>query len=45
MFGADEEKFFFDITWLQVVRHAVISVTATLLAVWALKKSGKWPRR
>ncbi len=44
MLSPQEGDFFFGITWLQVVRHAVISVTAMWLAVWALKKSGKWPK-
>ncbi len=41
MFRPEEWDFFFGITWQQVVRHAVISVTATLLALWALKKYRK----
>ncbi|HSA93334.1 MAG TPA: hypothetical protein VLE48_10015 [Terriglobales bacterium] len=41
MFSPEEGEFAFGVTWQQVVRHVVISVTATFLAWWALKKYWK----
>ncbi len=41
MFSPEEADFWHGITWQQVVRHAVISVTCMWLALWVLKKYRK----
>lgn len=41
MFSPEEGDFFFGITWQKVVAHAIISLTATALALWVLKKYRK----
>jgi hypothetical protein len=41
VFGSEESEIALGITWQQVVRHVVISLTATWLALWALKKYWK----
>jgi len=41
LFAFEEGELFFGITWQQVVRSAVISLTASLLAWWALKHRKK----
>lgn len=41
MFGPEEGDFFYGITWQKVLARALISVTCTWLAWWALKKYRK----